>query len=108
LDNFFEHSRLEPRSSPPISVLFTRNASFSQFFSPAVLAALSAQKNQHPLAGFQMGVGIATGRAIACKIGTADQVKLTVFGPIVNLASRLEGMTKILHAPILVDETTAE
>lgn len=66
-----------------------------------------AQKDQHPLAGFQMGVGIATGRAIAGKIGTADQVKVTVFGPVVNLASRLEGMTKILHTPILVDETTA-
>jgi len=30
-----------------------------------------------------------------------------VFGPVVNLASRLEGMTKILHAPVLMDEATA-
>jgi len=30
-----------------------------------------------------------------------------VFGPVVNLASRLEGMTKILRAPILLDEATA-
>jgi adenylate cyclase len=34
-------------------------------------------------------------------------VKVTVFGPVVNLASRLEGMTKMLHAPILIDETAA-
>ncbi len=47
-----------------------------------------ARRNNHPLAGFQMGVGIATGRAMAGKIGTADQVKVTVFGPVVNLASR--------------------
>jgi adenylate cyclase len=32
---------------------------------------------------------------------------VTVFGPVVNLASRLESMTKILRAPILLDETTA-
>ncbi len=51
-----------------------------------------------------MGIGIATGKAVAGKIGTVDQVKVTVFGPVVNLASRLEGMTKILHAPILLDE----
>ena len=51
-----------------------------------------------------MGIGIATGRAVAGKIGTVDQVKVTVFGPVVNLASRLEGMTKILHAPILLDD----
>jgi adenylate cyclase len=60
-----------------------------------------------PLADFQVGIGIATGPAVAGKIGTVDQVKVTVFGPVVNLASRLEGMTKILHAPILLDQRTA-
>jgi adenylate cyclase len=30
-----------------------------------------------------------------------------VFGPVVNLASRLEGMTKQLRVPILLDESTA-
>ena len=44
---------------------------------------------------------------MAGKIGTVDQVKVTVFGPVVNLASRLEGMTKILQTPILIDERTA-
>jgi adenylate cyclase len=66
-----------------------------------------AQRPEHPLTAFQVGIGIATGRAVAGKIGTTDQAKVTVFGPIVNLASRLEGMTKILHVPILLDETTA-
>lgn len=60
---------------------------------------------EHPLSRFQMGIGIAHGRAVAGKIGTADQVKVTVFGPVVNLASRLESMTKKLRVPILVDET---
>lgn len=61
-----------------------------------------------PLSDFRVGIGIATGRAVAGKIGTVDQVKVTVFGPVVNLAARLEGMTKILRAPILLDETTAQ
>ncbi len=69
--------------------------------------AAAAQKVDDPLADFRVGIGIATGRAVAGKIGTVDQVKVTVFGPVVNLASRLEGMTKILHAPILLDERTA-
>ncbi len=64
----------------------------------------AAQRSEDPLADFRMGIGIATGRAVAGKIGTVDQVKVTVFGPVVNLASRLEGMTKILQAPILLDE----
>jgi adenylate cyclase len=63
------------------------------------------RKPGHPLASFQVGIGIASGRAVAGRIGTVNQVKVTVFGPVVNLASRLEGMTKILRAPILLDET---
>ena len=61
-------------------------------------------RSDHPLADFQMGIGIAHGRAVAGKIGTREHVKPTVFGPVVNLASRLESMTKQLHVPILVDE----
>lgn len=62
---------------------------------------------EHPLANFQMGIGIAKGRAVAGKIGTSEQVKVTVFGPVVNLASRLESMTKQLRVPIVLDEATA-
>lgn len=68
----------------------------------------SAARESGSLVGFNAGVGIATGQAVAGKIGTVDQVKVTVFGPVVNLASRLEGMTKVLHAPILLDEATAQ
>jgi adenylate cyclase len=82
----------------------------------ACLAALAirhefetaARQPDHPLADFRVGIGIATGKAVAGRIGTTDQVKVTVFGPLVNRASRLEGMTKILQTPILLDEATAK
>jgi adenylate cyclase len=81
----------------------------------AALAALAirAQFNMagtqpdHPLADFRAGIGIATGPAVAGKIGTSDHVKVTVFGPVVNLAARLESMTKFVNAPILLDPVTA-
>lgn len=63
---------------------------------------------EHPLSDFRMGIGIAHGRAVAGKIGTSDQVKVTVFGPVVNLASRLEGLTKHLRVPVVLDEATAQ
>jgi adenylate cyclase len=56
---------------------------------------------------FRVGIGIASGRAVAGKIGSTDQVKVTVFGPVVNLASRLETMTRQLRASILIDPPTA-
>lgn len=67
----------------------------------------ASQHPDHPLHDFRLGIGIASGRAVAGKIGTRDQVKVTVFGPVVNLASRLESMTKTLQAPILMDAQTA-
>jgi adenylate cyclase len=70
-------------------------------------AALAVRAEFEATTGFHAGIGVATGKAVAGKIGTVDQVKVTVFGPVVNLASRLEGMTKILRAPILLDATTA-
>lgn len=69
--------------------------------------AKASRQPDHPLADFRVGVGVATGRAVAGKIGTTDQVKVTVFGPVVNLAARLEEMTKQIRAPILIDEKTA-
>lgn len=61
----------------------------------------------HPLSHFEVGIGVARGRAMAGKIGTSDRMTVTVFGPVVNLASRLQGMTRHLHVPILIDEETA-
>lgn len=82
----------------------------------ACLAALAiraefesaSQQTNHALQDFRVGIGIASGKAVAGRIGTTDQVKVTVFGPVVNLASRLEGLTKYVHAPIVIDEATAK
>lgn len=63
---------------------------------------------EHVLAEFRVGIGISHGRAIAGRIGPQQQAKVGVFGPAVNLGSRLEAMTKNLRASILVDEATAE
>lgn len=68
----------------------------------------AARQADNPLAGFQVGIGLASGRAVAGKIGSEDQVKVGVFGPVVNIASRLQDMTKVLRAPILMDEATAK
>jgi adenylate cyclase len=70
-------------------------------------AAFSANPS-HPLHDFRIGVGIATGTAVAGRIGTDDQVKVSVFGPVVNLASRLESMTQQLRSEILIDQRTDE
>jgi adenylate cyclase len=63
---------------------------------------------QGPLTGFACGIGIAAGRVVAGMLGTIDQRKIGVFGPAVNLASRLESLTKRMGAAILIDERARE
>lgn len=83
---------------------------------PACLAALSISEQfriaqtdpNHPLNGISVGIGIGHGRAIAGQIGTKEQIKVGVFGPVVNLTSRLEGLTRQLGVSIVLDEPTAE
>ncbi len=61
------------------------------------------QDPDHPLNGFQVGVACGYGHAIAGRIGSDDQIKVGVFGPVVNLTSRLEGITKQVGADLLID-----
>jgi adenylate cyclase len=83
---------------------------------PACQAALAIHEGfsrarssaDHPLTGFKIGIGLAHGRAIAGRIGSDEQAKVGVFGPVVNLGSRLEGMSKQFGVDILMDEATAE
>lgn len=82
---------------------------------PACLAALAiVDEFQHPerhegmLDGFSVGLGVAHGNAIAGQIGTSQQAKIGVFGPVVNQGARLETMTKQFGISICVDEATAE
>jgi class 3 adenylate cyclase len=53
-----------------------------------------------------MGIGIATGTVIAGNVGSAERLNYTVLGDVVNLAARLQALTKEYDVTLLMNETT--
>jgi adenylate cyclase len=49
------------------------------------------------------GLGLGTGEVIAGQVGARDQTKFGIMGKVVNQASRLEGLTKQLGVPMLIN-----
>jgi adenylate cyclase len=53
-----------------------------------------------------LGIGVNTGRARVGNTGSRHKFKYGPLGPMVNLASRIQGATKYLRTPLLVSEST--
>ncbi len=71
------------------------------------VAALNADWKKRGMQELAIGIGINHGEAIVGNLGSSEKMELTVIGDAVNLASRLEGLTKRFQLDLLLGETVA-
>lgn len=83
-----------------------RNAMLAGIEMQAALKALQPHFKERGWPEIRVGVGINTGRVSVGNMGSEVRVAYTVMGDEVNLASRLEGLTRQYGVGIIVGENT--
>lgn len=70
------------------------------------LETFNIEQRKEGLKEFKIGIGINYGDVTVGNIGTSQKMDYTVIGDAVNLASRLEGLTKEYKTALIVSEET--
>ncbi|MCP4583927.1 MAG: adenylate/guanylate cyclase domain-containing protein, partial [candidate division Zixibacteria bacterium] len=100
---FFGAPDPEPSSKSSTAALLTALA------LQEIIEGLSERWMVLDMPPIRVGMGISTGPVVAGPIGSTDQFEYTVIGDAVNLAARLQGLTRtILGYGIILDATTYE
>ncbi|EFK10756.1 adenylate and Guanylate cyclase catalytic domain protein [delta proteobacterium NaphS2] len=98
-----------------IEAVFGVPLKYDDHAQKAVLAALEMRKSlkelnrrriEQNMTPFRHGIGIHTGEVLAGNTGSEDQLSYALIGDTVNMASRIEGLTKKYRCDILASEET--
>jgi len=94
-----------------IMAVFGAPKSYGDDVANAVKAGLEMISGRHKLNEIskyhiQIGIGIATGEAVAGNMGSENRLNYTVLGERVNLGARLCGVAD--KGEVVIDETTQE
>jgi adenylate cyclase len=94
--------------SDPDHALHSTRCALQMISGLKKLKAEWKEKNFETGVDLQIGIGINTGVVIVGNIGSEKKLDYTVIGDNVNLASRLEGLTKQYKSQLIIGERTRE
>ena len=103
------HGYIDKYIGDAIMALFDRSPEDAVRTSVEMLETLREYNEGRNRAGYeliQIGVGVNTGMMMLGTLGEADRMEGSVISDAVNLAARLEGLTKLYKTPLLISETT--
>ena len=92
--------------APVASATHAADAVHAALAMQRAMPAIRASNARRGWPAFAMGVGVNTGTMSVGDMGSRFRKAYTVLGDAVNLASRLEGLTKVYCVPILCGEAT--
>ena len=73
----------------------------------AGMAGLDRERMDMNLPPLPFGIGLHLGRVVYGNIGAPDRLDFTAIGPVVNIASRIEGLCRELGYPVLISQAVA-
>lgn len=107
LDKFIGDAIMAVYGAPLPSGRDALNAVESAIAMAGMIVAINERRRGSGLPNIGLGLGVATGELVAGTIGSPKRMDYTVIGDCVNLASRLEAITKAYKVGIVVCEDTA-
>jgi adenylate cyclase len=107
LDKFIGDALMAVYGAPLSSGRDSLNAVESALAMQGAIAAINTARKGRGVGEIKLGIGIASGEMVAGAIGSPKRMDYTVIGDPVNLASRLEAITKDYGVAVVVCEDTA-